>query len=157
MKSAKTTLGIGELARLAECGIDTIRYYERVGLLPAPERSAGGQRRYAEQRVRQLLFIRRLRDLGFSLDEVGEFLVMRRQQSYNCTDFKKLADARIAQICRQREQLKRLERRLRDISAHCAEGAAIRCGVIEALWTADALDLALAQRGGLCSAAPTRQ
>ncbi|HVB15879.1 MAG TPA: MerR family transcriptional regulator, partial [Stellaceae bacterium] len=69
MDSAKAMLGIGELARLAECRVDTIRYYERIGLLPAPERSAGGQRRYGEQRVRQFLFIRRLRDLGFSLDE----------------------------------------------------------------------------------------
>lgn len=154
MNSAKTTLAIGELARLAECRVDTIRYYERIGLLPSPERSAGGQRRYGEQRVRQLLFIRRLRDLGFSVNEVSEFLAMRRQQSYGCAEFRKIADARVAQIRRQRERLNRLERRLRDISVHCAEGAMSRCGIIEALWAADALDLALAPRGSLCCAAP---
>jgi len=154
MTSTKTALGIGELARLAECSVDTIRYYERIGLMPRPERSDGGQRRYGEQRVRQLLFIRRLRDLGFSIDEVGEFLALRRRPSYGCADFKKLADARVAQIRRQRDRLRRLERRLGEISAHCAEGASAKCGVIEAIWAADALDLALAPRGSLCCAAP---
>jgi DNA-binding transcriptional MerR regulator len=67
MKSSRTTLAIGELARLAECRVDTIRYYERIGLMPKPRRSEGKQRRYDEHQARQLLFIRRLRDLGFSV------------------------------------------------------------------------------------------
>ena len=152
MKSHRITIGIGELARLAECQVDTIRYYERIGLLPKPERTEGKQRRYSEQQARQLLFIRRLRDLGFSVEEAGGFLAMRRQDSYGCADFKKIADARITKIRQQIGKLQHLERRLRETSAHCAEGANTNCGVIEALWAADVLDLDLAPRGNICCA-----
>jgi len=152
MKSSRTTLGIGELARLAECQVDTIRYYERIGLMPKPERTEGKQRRYNEHQARQLLFIRRLRDLGFSIEEAGGFLALRRQDSYGCSDFKRIADARIGEIGAQIVKLRRLERRLREISAHCTEGAGINCGVIEALWVADVLDLEMAQRGNICCA-----
>jgi DNA-binding transcriptional MerR regulator len=86
MKSSRTTLGIGELARLAECRVDTIRYYERIGLMPKAERTGGKQRRYNEHQARQLVFIRRLRDLGFSVEEASGFLAMRRQDSYGCAD-----------------------------------------------------------------------
>jgi MerR family transcriptional regulator, mercuric resistance operon regulatory protein len=98
------------------------------------------------------LFIRRLRDLGFSVEEASGFLVMRRQGSYGCSDFKRIADARIGEIRQQIGRLRRLARRLREISAHCAEGAEINCGVIEALWVADALDLEMAPRGSICCA-----
>lgn len=152
MKSLRTTLSIGELARLAECRVDTIRYYERIGLMPKPERSEGKQRRYSEHQARQLLFIRRLRDLGFTMEEAAGFLTMRRQQSYGCSDFKRIADARIGEIKQQVNKLRRLERRLREISSHCAEGADINCGVIEALWAADTLDLEMAPRGSICCA-----
>lgn len=154
MKSDRTTLGIGELASLAECRVDTIRYYERIGLMPKPVRTEGKQRRYSEQQARQLLFIRRLRDLGFSVEETIGFLAMRRQDSYGCADFKRIADARIAQIRQQISKLRHLEHRLRDISAHCADGADTNCGVIEALWGADILDLELAPRGSVCCVSP---
>jgi DNA-binding transcriptional MerR regulator len=150
MKSSRTTLGIGELAQLAECRVDTIRYYERIGLMPKPERTEGKQRRYGENQARQLLFIRRLRDLGFSIEEASGFLAMRQQDSYGCSDFKRIANARIGEIRQQIGKLRRLERRLREISADCAEGAGINCGVIEALWAADALDLEMAPRGSIC-------
>jgi MerR family mercuric resistance operon transcriptional regulator len=150
VKSSRTTIGIGELARLAECRVDTIRYYERVGLMPKPERSEGGQRRYSENQARQLLFIRRLRDLGFSVEEIGGFLAVRRQESYRCADFKKIADARLAQIHYQIGELRRLERRLREISAHCIEGAGENCGAVEELWRAGMLNLELAPRGSIC-------
>lgn len=152
MKSHRTTLGIGELASLAECRVDTIRYYERIGLMPKPERTGGNQRRYSEQQARHLLFVRRLRDLGFSVEEASGFLAMPRQDPYGCADFKRIADARVAQIRQQIGKLRRLERRLSDISAHCAEGADTNCGVIEALWGADVLDLELAPRGSVCCA-----
>jgi MerR family mercuric resistance operon transcriptional regulator len=154
MKSDRATLGIGELAKLAECRVDTIRYYERIGLMPKPERTEGRQRRYGEHQARQLLFIRRLRDLGFSVEEASGFLAMRRQNFYGCADFKRIADARVVHIREQMSTLRRLERRLREISAHCAEGADTNCGIIEALWGADVLDLELAPRGSVCCATP---
>jgi MerR family mercuric resistance operon transcriptional regulator len=154
MKTSRKTLGIGELARLADCRVDTIRYYERIGLLPEPARTAGRQRRYSEHQARQLLFVRRLRDLGFSVEEAGAFLSMRRQGAYQCAAFKGVADARVTQIQRQITELRRLERRLRMISAHCAEGAKVNCGVIEALWGADDLGLELAPGRNLCCGRP---
>jgi MerR family transcriptional regulator, mercuric resistance operon regulatory protein len=154
MKSDRTTLSIGELSRLAACPVDTIRYYERIGLTPKPARTEGKQRRYNEQEARQLLFIRRLRDLGFSVEEARGFLAIRIQDPYGCADFKRIADARVARIRLQVNELQRLERRIRDISAHCAEGVDTNCGVIEALWGADALDLELAPRGSVCCASP---
>jgi MerR family transcriptional regulator, mercuric resistance operon regulatory protein len=114
MKSFRTSLGIGELVRIAECRVDTIRYYERIGLMPKPERTDGRPRRYGENQARQLLFIRRFRDLGFSVEEeVGEFLAMRQQRSYGCSDFKAMADGRVSQIRQQFGKLRRLEKRLR--------------------------------------------
>jgi MerR family transcriptional regulator, mercuric resistance operon regulatory protein len=157
MKLNRTTLSIGELANLAECRVDTIRYYERIGLMPQPQRTQGKQRRYSEQQARQLLFIRRLRDLGFSVEEANGFLAMRRQESHGCADFKRIADGRVAQIRQQIGKLRRLERRLRAVSAHCAEGADTNCGVIEALWGADVLDLDLAPRGSVCCTPSRRE
>lgn len=107
--------------------------------MPKPERTEGRQRRYGDNQVRQLPFLRRLRDLGFSIEEAGYFLAVRQQQSYGCADFRKMADARIAHIRQQIGKLRRLEHRLRDISAHCAEGATTNWEVIEALWGADIL------------------
>jgi MerR family mercuric resistance operon transcriptional regulator len=158
MKSSRTTLAIGELARLAQCRVDTIRYYERIGLMPKPRRTEGKQRRYGEQESRQLLFIRRLRDLGFTVEEAGDFLSMHRQHhSYGCSDFKQRADARLTQIRQQIDTLRRLEHRLREISAHCAEGVDANCGVIEALWGVDPIDLELAPRGSVCCAGAPRR
>lgn len=154
MKSSRTMLGIGELASLADCRVDTIRYYERIGLMPKPDRTEGKQRRYNEHQARQLLFIRRLRDLGFSVEEAAGFLAVHRQNSYGCSDFKRIADARMAEIRQQVRKLRQLERRLREISAHCAEGENTKCGVIEALWDADILDLELAPRGSICCSGP---
>ena len=136
--SSATCLSIGELARLGECRIDTIRYYERIGLLPKPARSDGGQRRYSEAEARQLLFIRRLRDLGFSLNEIEGFLGMVRRQSYGCSEFKKIAE------------LRRLGRRLAEMSAHCEDPAVPTCGVIDALWVGNMLELERRPRGTVC-------
>jgi MerR family mercuric resistance operon transcriptional regulator len=148
--SSTKCLSIGELARLGGCRVDTIRYYERVGLLPKAERSDGGQRRYSEAQARQLLFIRRLRDLGFSLNEIEGFLGMVRRQSYGCAEFKTMAEARTAEIRRKIAELRRLGRRLAEMSAHCKDPAVATCGVIEALWVADIRELERQPRGTVC-------
>jgi MerR family mercuric resistance operon transcriptional regulator len=143
-------LSIGEIARLGECRVDTIRYYERIGLLPKPERSDGGQRRYSETQARQLLFIRRLRDLGFSLGEIEGFVRMVRQQSYGCSAFKRMAEARTVEIRRKITELRHIERRLANMSAHCESAAVANCGVIEVLWGGDILELERRPRGTVC-------
>ena len=124
---------IGALARLGGCSVDTIRYYERAGLMPAATRSDGGQRRYGEREARQLLFIRRLRDLGFSLDEVGGFLGMVRQPSYGCAAFKEVAETRLAAIRRKILELRQLAGRIEMLTDRCAAADA-DCSVLDTLW-----------------------
>src|SRR5262249_57762512 len=76
----------GRLAARTGCNIETIRYYERVGLLPPPSRSAGGHRLYGEGLVRRLNFLRRSRDLGFSIEEIPELLPLAHRGTSNCRE-----------------------------------------------------------------------
>jgi MerR family transcriptional regulator, mercuric resistance operon regulatory protein len=131
---ARPHLGIGDVARLGGCTVDTVRYYERIGLLPKPERSEGGQRRYGEKSLRQLLFIRRLRDLGFRLDQIENLLSMVRQPDFRCAAFRRLADAQIAEIRRRIGELRRLAGRIALLAGHCATAGDSRCDVLDALW-----------------------
>jgi MerR family transcriptional regulator, mercuric resistance operon regulatory protein len=130
--SAAPWLGVGDLARLGQCSVDAVRYYERIGLMPRPPRSNGGQRRYGENEAKQLLFIRRLRDLGFSLDEIRGLLRLVRQEGYGCAAFKKVADARAAEIRRKILQLRQLAGRIAMLTEGCAADAS--CGVLDLIW-----------------------
>lgn len=108
--SSTQTLTIGRLAAAAGVGIDTVRYYERSGLLPAPARSASGYRRYGEAELRRLRFIRRAQRLGFTLTEIDELLALSRQRDIAAVRRQaadKLADvdARIRELTRMRAAL----------------------------------------------------
>src|SRR5215831_19667296 len=91
---------IGVLSAEAGVNIETIRYYERIGLMPKPPRSGGGHRVYGATHVKRLGFIRRARELGFSLDEVRDLLGLARGHSLTCADVKALTEQRIAGIKR---------------------------------------------------------
>src|SRR5215470_13178632 len=82
--STRRPLTRGALAARTGCNIETIRYYERVGLLPPPPRSAGGHRLYGEGLIRRLNFVRRSRDLGFSVEEIRELLLLVDGGTYTC-------------------------------------------------------------------------
>jgi MerR family mercuric resistance operon transcriptional regulator len=118
-------IGIGELARQTSCNIETIRYYERSGLLPLPERQ-GRFRRYTSIDVRRVTFVRRARGLGFSLDEVRALLALSATDSN--ISAKHLADVR-ARIT----DLKAMERVLAAAIRHCSAGERPGCPLIEAL------------------------
>jgi MerR family mercuric resistance operon transcriptional regulator len=100
---------IGVLSEKTKVSIETIRYYERIGLLPKPPRSAGGHRLYSNEHKQRLLFIRRSRALGFSLRRVHELLGLANGRSMTCAKVKSITEQHIADIRRRVKELRRLE------------------------------------------------
>lgn len=123
---------IGQLAQAAEVNIETIRYYQRQGLLEEPDRPAQGYRRYAPHQLRRLRFIRRAQALGFTLAEVGDLL--RLQTGRRCTDTRGLATRKLQLIDQRMADLAAMRQTLADLVQQCdAEGVGDVCPVIDAL------------------------
>jgi MerR family transcriptional regulator, copper efflux regulator len=111
---------IGAVATAAQVNIQTIRYYERRGLVPAPRRSAAGYRQYPPDAVARLQFIRRAQALGFALDEIRELLALRVRPGSACHTVARRTEAKIAQVNEKIRQLQRLKRTLEHLVAACA-------------------------------------
>jgi MerR family mercuric resistance operon transcriptional regulator len=125
---------IGELSRRTGCNIETIRYYERVALLPAPVRSAGGYRVYETADVRRLAFIRRARELGFTLDEVRTLLALSANNGQAaCAEVRELAASHLAEVRAKIADLRAMERVLADAVRRCTAGKLPGCPIIDAL------------------------
>src|SRR6516165_4436900 len=129
----------GALAARTGCNIETIRYYELVSLLPPPPRSAGGHRRYGEGLVRRVNFVRRSRDLGFSIDAIRELLRLVDGGTYTCGEVEKLARDHVREIRRKIADLRRLQRVLETMAARCSGDAVPDCPIIDALFDPDGL------------------
>lgn len=121
-----------ELAKLTGCNLETIRYYEKVGLLPSPPRTGGGHRLYSETLRKRLIFIRRSRELGFTLDEIRNLLRLA-EQGDTCGDVKEAALMHIQGVRSKIADLERMERTLADTAARCEGGTAPDCPIIEIL------------------------
>lgn len=136
MPLAATTTPItrGKLAKRFGCHLETVRYYEKIGLLPRPERSAGGYRLYRIEDQRRLRFILRGRELGFSIEELRSLLSLVDSNSYTCGEIHDLTIDHLGAVRRKIADLKRLEHTLSRISDACSGGAAPDCPVIDALW-----------------------
>jgi Hg(II)-responsive transcriptional regulator len=127
-------LTIGDLGRRTDTKVETIRYYERIGLLAAPGRSAGNYRIYGPEHLDRLSFIRRSRDLGFSLDEVRALLDLADQRDRPCAAVDAIAKEHLADVDRKIADLKALRRELADMVARCSHGNTIaECRIIESL------------------------
>ena len=124
---------IGEAAEQAGVNVQTLRYYERRGLLPKTPRRTSGYREYPPDAVRIVRFIKRAQELGFSLDEVEQLLKLRRSAPRDRGRIRKVAEQRIAQIDRKIAELDRMRRALRGLVHACHEGATLDCPIIEAL------------------------
>lgn len=124
---------IGALSRRTGVNIETIRYYEREGLLRRPARTAGGYRTYVPADAQRLAFIRRTRDLGFSLDEVRRLLGLADQKSRSCRSVHALAAQHLSDIRTRISDLKKMEAVLRSMVAECAAGTMPDCPLLEAL------------------------
>jgi MerR family copper efflux transcriptional regulator len=127
-------LTIGSVARRAGVGIDTIRYYERQGLLPPPQRRASGYRDYGEAAIERLRFIRRAKDLGFTLDEIRELLVLSADRERGVRDVKRRAEARLAGVEDRIRELQKVRRGLKQLIAVCpGHGPLEHCPILRAL------------------------
>ena len=126
-------LPIGELSRLTGVNIETIRYYERIGMLPRPRRTASGRRIYAAAEARTLAFIRRARELGFALAEVRALLVLGAPGNASCAEVREIAAHHLAHIRAKIADLEKLEGLLAGTVAKCSGRRVPECPVIDVL------------------------
>lgn len=137
MAPAKTldrVVSIGTLAERTGVKVETIRYYEQVGLLPEPERSEGNQRRYGRAHVERLAFIKHARDLGFAVESIRTLLRLSDTPGMPCDEAHAIAAGHLAEVREKIARLRSLEAELARIATVCSGGvAAADCAVIEAL------------------------
>lgn len=131
--SRAENLAIGALSRLTGVNIETIRYYERIKMLPAPPRTASGRRVYGSQEARILAFIRRSRELGFSLDETRTLLRLGGPEKASCREVREIAAHHLEDIRAKLGDLKKLERLLANTVARCSGKTVPDCPVLDVL------------------------
>jgi len=110
---------IGQLSQQSGVSVDTIRYYERRGLIPAATRTASGYRHYSERDISRLQFIVHSKDLGFTLEEIAQLLALR-SNGRNCADIRAVAKAKAAEIATRITQLARMQEVLENLADQCA-------------------------------------
>lgn len=131
--AAREAVKRGALARRAGCNIETVRYYEKIGLLQPPERTESGHRLYSRDDQARLGFILRGRELGFSIEELRSLLSLVDSSGYTCGEVQAMTLRHLEDVRRKIADLRRLEATLRDVSARCQGGDVPDCPVIDAL------------------------
>ena len=124
----------GQLAKATGCNIETIRYYEAIGLLKPPERTPSGHRLYSKDDQARLGFIVRGRDLGFSIEEIKSLLSLVDAGNYTCGEVLEITGDHLASVRRKIVDLKKLEHSLARVSAQCEGGDVPECPIIDALF-----------------------
>jgi len=125
-------LKIGQLAEAAEVNFETVRYYERIGLMPRPIRTKGGHRHYGHEHLRRLTFIRRARELGFHLEEIRSLLVLNKSGNGSCADVKAIAANHLADVREKISALAKMERTLAILIEGCSEERSL-CPILDML------------------------
>jgi DNA-binding transcriptional MerR regulator len=142
---------IGDLAERTRTNAPTIRYYEQIGLLPRPDRQEGNQRRYADDDVRRLTFIRRCREFGFSIDQVRTLALLVTDQTRSCLEARELAHAHLMDVRAKLRELRALEKSIAGFvtqcDAECAGGPGPDCVILDDLSSRKPTD------AGCCKAA----
>ncbi len=134
MSTAKKVLSIGDLARETGVKIVTIRYYEQIGLMPSAARTPGNYRSYGEAARARLQFIRRCRELGFTLDQIRDLLRLSSEKRQGCEEVCRIADEHLNAVQKKLDDLQCLLKELQRISASCrGKGVIADCRIIEAL------------------------
>lgn len=124
---------IGDLARATGVNIETIRYYERIGVLPRPDRRENGRRSYVEADAHRLGFVRHARDLGFDLAAVRTLLALQERPEASCEDASRIAEAQLKAVENRIALLLNLKAELARMVSECQKGIVAECRVIEAL------------------------
>ena len=131
---ARSGIPIGPLSRRTGIHIETIRYYERIGLVPDPPRTSGGHRAYDEGHIKRLTLIARARELGFSLKEIRALLALGDDGDLSCDQMRALTLDHLTTIRTKIDDLTRLEALLEDVSAKCKGGTTPDCPILETLY-----------------------
>jgi Cu(I)-responsive transcriptional regulator len=124
---------IGQLAKATGTAVETVRYYEKIGLLPDPPRTSGNYRSYGPSEVARLSFIRRARDLGFGLGQVRELLELADDRQRSCGEVDALARNQLEQVERKITDLQALRHELSSLIDQCSRGTIADCRILEAL------------------------
>lgn len=128
------SLSIGQVARGAGVAVDTVRFYEREGLIAEPPRKRSGYRQYPADTVPRIRFIRRAKELGFTLEEVAELLALRATSGRTCADVRAHASAKIARIEEKLRDLEKMKTALSRLVATCTgRGSTRECPILESL------------------------
>jgi len=129
-----TSLTIGQVARSAGVGVETVRFYEREGLVPEPRRSPSGYRQYPPDTVRRIRFVQAAKELGFTLKEIRELLTLRVTAGKTCADVKERAVAKLAGVDAKLAELHRVRDALAHLAASCSgAGPTSECPLLDAL------------------------
>ncbi len=129
-----SSMTIGRVARLAQVGVETIRFYEREGLIKEPPRRVSGYRQYPADTVDRVRFIRRAKELGFTLKEIKELLSLRAAPRTRCADVRRRAEAKLQDIDEKVRTLQAMRKALTKLIGECsAEGPVTDCPILEAL------------------------
>ena len=126
-------LSIGQLSKLAGVKLETVRYYERIGLIVRPPRTEGGHRAYDQQAVKHLAFVRRARDLGFGISDIRALLALAAPGRNSCTEVEGVARAHLVSFQIKLADLSKLEAILRTTVAQCGEHVSPDCPVLDML------------------------
>ena len=126
---------IGQLAKAAGVGTETIRFYEKTGLLEEPARRVSGYREYEQAAIHRLMFIRRAKELGFTLNEIKELLALRIARTASCGRVKRQAEVKIADIDSKLKTLRRMKSALQKLTTACDRGdrSTVDCPILESL------------------------
>lgn len=124
---------IGQLSKLTAVNIETIRYYEKIGIMPNPPRTGSGYRIYSEPHIQRLSFVRRSRELGFSQPEVRRLLTLVDEHSYTCAEVQEITAKQLAAVRTKIKDLRKLEKALAKMVSECAGGDVPDCPIVDIL------------------------
>jgi len=125
---------IGGLSKKTGVNIETIRYYEKICVMPKPNRSAGGNRIYDEKQVKRLAFIRRSRELGFPLDEIRELLRLVDEKTFTCAEISTLSQKHLDDVRTKIKDLKKIEKHMKNMLSQCSREQVPDCAIIDVLF-----------------------
>lgn len=131
-----TQFSIGQIAKQAKCKVETVHYYEKSGLMPEPPRTEGGHRIYSLPHVKRLTFIRRCRELGFSIEQIRGLLKFIDEPNHYCGEVKAMAMLHAREVQQKIDDLQRLQSALNDMVTKCkgADYSIDDCPIIDALY-----------------------
>lgn len=126
--------GIGDMSRKTGVNIETVRYYERIGIMPQPDRTEGGNRQYNHDQLKRLHFIKRSRELGFNLEEVRGLLKLVDRTDFTCREVHTLTVDHLVTVKRKLSDLKRMQKVLDAMALECSQGEVPTCPIIDELF-----------------------